>query len=118
MLGFLVPKDLTKLLLKKKIGRYQKDFFFLSQWRVMGSGSKCKMSRSSLLNLLWQKFNRITSSVPIPNFQEEASRRAGSVDSLSQHKSQQVMAAAVILHYFTSPCFSFPPLFEPTEKCL
>jgi hypothetical protein len=61
MLGFLVPKDLAKLLLKKNGKRCQKDFF-PSKRRVMGSETKYMRSSSPLLNLLWQKFNRIISS--------------------------------------------------------
>lgn len=65
MLGVLVPKDLAKLMLNnnnKKIEKDARKIFFPSKSRVMGSEAEQKRLRSSLSTLLWQEFNRITSS--------------------------------------------------------
>lgn len=109
MLGFLVPKDLAKLMLKKK--KKMPERYFSPKRRVMGSETEHKRSRSSLLNLLWQKFNRITSSgsnSKLPG----GGTAGGPAQSIAFLKinHQEVTAAVVIKILNCFPCFSLPPL--------
>lgn len=83
MLGFLVPKDLAKRRLKKRKEKHARKICPPKR-RTMASEAEYRRSRSSLLNLLWQKFNRLAS--PGSNSQAPGGGAAGAAQSAAPLK--------------------------------